>query len=201
MLERSNSLTDLAARIKVEHEAAASAIRDGMRHAIACGRLLIEAKEQLKHGTWLPWLKDKCDVSVRTAQAYMRVARNFGDLGDDTTPEQIADMSFRGALDLIAEEAWPKAIRHEQKLRQRASYTLETPQALLPPVVGERKMRVAQHKEKRQYMLVIGPEISRAEMIERQNAAKESPRVKELQQERDDLIERRSVGGGSESDP
>ena len=46
----SNSLPDLAARIRNEHEAVSSALKDRVRHAIAAGELLIEAKAQLKHG-------------------------------------------------------------------------------------------------------------------------------------------------------
>jgi hypothetical protein len=53
----SNSLTDLAFRIRAEHEAVAGAIRQTLTHAMAAGDLLIEAKAQLKHGQWLPWLK------------------------------------------------------------------------------------------------------------------------------------------------
>ena len=67
---RSNSLTDLAARIKAEHEAGALHIKRGLEHAIARGRLPIEVKEspQLKHGQWLPWLRDHCGIPERTAR-------------------------------------------------------------------------------------------------------------------------------------
>ncbi len=41
------SLTDLAARIQVEHEAATTAMRRGCEHAINAGHLLIEAKNQV----------------------------------------------------------------------------------------------------------------------------------------------------------
>jgi hypothetical protein len=54
----SNSLTDLAARIRAEHEATAASLKRGAEHAMAAGKLLIEAKAQLKHGEWLPWLRD-----------------------------------------------------------------------------------------------------------------------------------------------
>ena len=40
----SNSLVDLAARIQVEHQAVSVALKDSVRHAIAAGELLIEAK-------------------------------------------------------------------------------------------------------------------------------------------------------------
>ena len=56
-----NFLTDLAARIRVEHGAAAS-LGDAARHAIAAGELLIEAKALVRHGQWLPWLRDHCSL-------------------------------------------------------------------------------------------------------------------------------------------
>jgi hypothetical protein len=75
-INQSNSLTDLAARIRAEHEATATALKDSVMHAMAAGDLLIEAKAQVPHGSWLPWLRDHCTISERTAQLYMRVAKN-----------------------------------------------------------------------------------------------------------------------------
>ena len=51
-LERSNSLPVLAARIRAEHEAAESDMRETVQHALTCGRWLLEAKAhpELKHG-------------------------------------------------------------------------------------------------------------------------------------------------------
>lgn len=49
-LVRSNSLADLAARIQQEHKAAVSAVKRGCEHAIAAGKLLIEAKGLVEHG-------------------------------------------------------------------------------------------------------------------------------------------------------
>jgi hypothetical protein len=56
-LFKSNSLADLRERLKAEHTAAAGALKSSLRHAMAAGDILIEAKEQLKHGHWLPWLQ------------------------------------------------------------------------------------------------------------------------------------------------
>jgi Protein of unknown function (DUF3102) len=74
-IDKSNSLTDLAVRIRQEHEASAGAIERGAQHAMNAGDLLIEAKAQLKHGQRLPWLRDHCSMSERTAQLYMRMAK------------------------------------------------------------------------------------------------------------------------------
>jgi hypothetical protein len=44
---------------------------------IEIGRELIAAKAEVRHGEWLPWLKDEFGWTDMTAQNYMRVARAF----------------------------------------------------------------------------------------------------------------------------
>ena len=49
--------------------------RSPMRHAVLdAGRALIEAKSLVRHGRWLPWLKEHCHLPERTAQLYMQLA-------------------------------------------------------------------------------------------------------------------------------
>src|ERR1700752_1534300 len=95
-LTRSNSLADLAARIRAEHEAASGAFRRGAEHAMRAGDLLIEAKARLKHGQWLRWLAEHCEVSERAAQLYMRLARARSEIEANT--QCVADLSLRGAM-------------------------------------------------------------------------------------------------------
>jgi hypothetical protein len=98
-LAYSNSLADLAARIAAEHQAVSDKLKESVAHAIAAGELLIEAKTQLdKHGQWLPWLKD-CGVSERSAQRYMRLARNRATVEANTTC--VSDLTINGALALL----------------------------------------------------------------------------------------------------
>jgi hypothetical protein len=101
-LSRSNALTDLAHRIKTEHEAVSTALKESVRHAIAAGEMLIEAKRhpQLKHGDWLPWLRDHCGIQDRTAQRYMRIARNKGTI-EDQIRHGVSDLTQNGALALL----------------------------------------------------------------------------------------------------
>jgi hypothetical protein len=94
----SSRLADLAARIKVEHAACVAAVKKSAEHAMAAGDALTEAKAQLKHGEWLPWLKSHCEISERTAQVYMRLARKRAEI--ETNPQHAADLSLRAA------EAW-----------------------------------------------------------------------------------------------
>jgi hypothetical protein len=101
-IEHSNWLADLAARIKVEHTAIADALKDSLRHAIVAGELLIEAKAQVLHGQWLPWLKDHCCISERTAQLYMRVAKNRADIEAKLAEDAAGDLTLSEAAAMLA---------------------------------------------------------------------------------------------------
>jgi 2-succinyl-5-enolpyruvyl-6-hydroxy-3-cyclohexene-1-carboxylate synthase len=97
----SNSLVDLAARIKSEHTAVSSALKESLRHAIAAGELLLEAKDQVPHGQWLPWLQEHCSISERTAQLYMRVAKNRAEI-ENQIRNDVADLTLNEATALLA---------------------------------------------------------------------------------------------------
>jgi hypothetical protein len=96
----SNSLSDLAARIKVEHAAAATALNESVEHAIRAGELLIEAKAKLPHGQWLPWLSNNCALSERSAQLYIRIAKNRSTL-EEHIRNGVADLSLNQAAALM----------------------------------------------------------------------------------------------------
>ena len=69
---------------------------DAGKAIIGIGERLIEAKEQLGHGEWLPWLTEKVDFSERTAQNFMRLAREW------RNPQTLADLGASKALTLLA---------------------------------------------------------------------------------------------------
>jgi hypothetical protein len=95
----SNSLADLAARIKVEHEAYVAAVKQSLSRALAAGDMLIEAKAQLKHGEWLPWLAERCGIPERTASRYMKLARNRATI--EAEIGHVADLTVRAAVALL----------------------------------------------------------------------------------------------------
>jgi hypothetical protein len=98
LTEHSNSLADLAARISAEHKAVAASLKSSLAHAMTAGDLLIEARAQLKHGQWLPWLKS-CGISERMAQRYLRLARNRTLI--EAKSDTVSDLGIRGALAML----------------------------------------------------------------------------------------------------
>jgi len=100
----SNFLTDLAVRIEAEHIAAGEAAASHLGHAMACGDLLIEAKAELKHGQWLPWLLER-GIADRTARRYMRLARNRPEI--EAKSATVADLTLRGAIEMLGVKTTP----------------------------------------------------------------------------------------------
>jgi hypothetical protein len=94
----------LAARIRAEHEAAQSAMRTAVAHAVEAGKLLIEAKKLVGHGGWLAWVKENCAFSDRTAQGYMRLATHMPRL-DEANAQRVAGLSLREALASVSTSA------------------------------------------------------------------------------------------------
>lgn len=63
---------------------------------LGIGQRLIEAKEMMPHGDWLPWLENEVEFSERTAQNFMRLAREW------QNPQTFADLGASKALTLLA---------------------------------------------------------------------------------------------------
>jgi hypothetical protein len=95
-----DDLAALAARINAEHQEAEGAMRAGLAHAKNAGELLLEAKRRCPHGRWLPWLRANVRFGERTAQAYMRVARRWGEL--EAKAQRVADLPYREAIAMLA---------------------------------------------------------------------------------------------------
>lgn len=84
MSELSNSLADLAERVREANEASAAAERMTAEKALEAGRLLCQAKEQCAHGDWTPFLA-RAGVHERQARRLMQLARsglNSGHVSD-----------------------------------------------------------------------------------------------------------------------
>lgn len=108
--------TELAGRINHHHRAATAAAQTAIEHAIRCGELLAEAKQQLPHGAFLQWLREHCEVKERQAQNYMRVARNRELIGKNAPG---ADLTIKGALALLDQSESVSEPREVEKPKKK----------------------------------------------------------------------------------
>jgi hypothetical protein len=130
-------LDELAQRIKEEHSNVASALQQGFMHAGAAGDLLIQAKGKVGHGKWLPWLRDECKISMRTASLYMRLAKNRGGI-ESQIGNAVADLTLRGAMKLLspARQSDP----HAEEMAEGGVGTVAAPTVDPMAIKDERKL-------------------------------------------------------------
>jgi Protein of unknown function (DUF3102) len=100
-IRSTTGLSELITRIEAEHAAVGQALQSALAHAIACGELLIEAKRQVKHGEWRPWIEANCKVPARTARHYMALARKRKHLCDQNG--NVLPISVHDAVETIKE--------------------------------------------------------------------------------------------------
>ena len=63
---------------------------------VEIGNRLMEAKAQLSHGEWLPWLEEQVQFSEVSAQRFMRLAKEY------SNPSLVTDLGSSKALSLLA---------------------------------------------------------------------------------------------------
>jgi Protein of unknown function (DUF3102) len=80
----SNSLTELADRIKDAVATAEASEKTAIENTIGAGHLLHEAKDTCRHGDWLPFL-ERAGIPDRKAQRFMRLA--WSGLKSDTVSD------------------------------------------------------------------------------------------------------------------
>src|SRR5690348_7513992 len=85
----------LAQEIKHELALAEKASVSQIEHSRRAGELLIEARKELPHGAWLPWLAENFEWAETTAYRYMKLARHWFALKAHSP--RVAEMSLRHA--------------------------------------------------------------------------------------------------------
>jgi hypothetical protein len=70
-----------------------------MAHALECGRLLLQVKDQLPHGHFMRWVRANTDVEQRTANNWMKLAQNSN---------AVSHLGVRQALKMLAAPKKPR---------------------------------------------------------------------------------------------
>jgi len=114
----------LAEQINREHQAVCDAVSSSFAHAVRAGELLLEAKANVPHGAWLPWLADHFDGSDRTAQVYMKVAQRRDEIVAQNRSES-AVLTLDAALKSISSSSRKSRSAEEDAADVAAYYTVE----------------------------------------------------------------------------
>jgi hypothetical protein len=121
-----NRLAVLAAEIQEAHADTLKYLHRAAERALEAGKLLLEAKELLGHGQFLPWIKENCQLSERTAQRYMRIARS------GVEPAKLADLGI-AAVDKALALPGPDGAEPEPELPE-GDLDAEQLATIIPPL-------------------------------------------------------------------
>ena len=88
--------------------------------ALACGRLLLQARQIADHGAWLPFLRD-AEIPARSSQRLMRVAEYVGD--DQDRGDILSHLGVTRTLEFLrardrATATWLAACKADQDNRE-----------------------------------------------------------------------------------
>ena len=128
---REKQLASLSAEINEVHREVELSLTIGLENAMTCGQLLLEAKSQCKHGTWLKWLEANFDGSTRTARAYMLIWRRRDRIGGKR--QRIANLSFGKALQAVARKEAVKDLAEDAVRKKQAARPVESTIVIGPP--------------------------------------------------------------------
>lgn len=154
--------------------------------AVGIGQRLMEAKELLPHGEWLPWLEQQVDFSERTAQKFMAIARGY-----EENPQLAADLGSEKAFALLAlpseerQQIVTEGVTVEGKTKAAADLTTRE----VKQIVAERKAEPVKVQPERQSVDVY--------LAEREE---EDWKFRELLQRYSDRFLRCLLVGGSRQD-
>lgn len=112
---------------------------------IEIGKLLIEAKKQLDdgHGHWLKWLSTSVDISVRMAQRYMQLAKEYS----NTT--SVTDLGMTKALALLALPGNEREtfINESHEVNGKQKHVREMSTREIKNAIREKKEAIEKHKD------------------------------------------------------
>jgi hypothetical protein len=100
---RWKAVLEIAAEIAREHAAVGRAQRDAFIHARAAGNLLLKIKDSVGRGQFIGFLTQCGDLSIRTAQLYMKVAKHGSMIEATLNAQHVAHCSLRQALRIVGE--------------------------------------------------------------------------------------------------
>ena len=98
-----------------------AAERAAMPYYLAAGEKLIEAKSQLDHGEFKPWVQRHFGISHKQATIYMRLAADTA----ERSAKKLPAGDFSSLNDFVG-----------QTINQKSARTLSSPLGLLPIVIG-----------------------------------------------------------------
>jgi len=111
VLDAGQDVAELAQRINSRVTMAETHAKKALEYALEIGELLDQARRQVAHGQWEQWLTANCNLAMRTARAYMQLAKAYPTLPEPER-QRVADLPVREAIRAVTTVQQPKTERN-----------------------------------------------------------------------------------------
>jgi hypothetical protein len=153
---------------------------------VSIGRILIEAKERLPHGAFLPWLERLFRWTERTAQNFMSVAERIGEKA-----KYVSHLPLTTVYRLAAPST-PKPLL--ESLFERLESGEQVGKGEIESQIGQARRAMKEAEQTKKELATKTPEA-----IKREKNKKEKEREDREQRERDWRDRQREKGGARDS--
>ncbi len=135
------------------------------QNIIEIGKRLIEAKQQLQHGEWIPWLHNKVDFSEISAQRFMRIAKEFAN------PSPVTDLPYTKLLELlqVPEDEREEFLQETHLVDGQEKTVSEMSKRELQQAIKERDEAQAKEKQAHEQCWKAEKAASDAKVLQEQN--------------------------------
>ncbi len=97
-------LGTIAERVRNSHAGVGAHMRSALGYALVAGAALATARKRIKHGSWIRFVEADCDLSIATAERYLKIHKHRSLFLDPAKSSDLTNLSLAGALRLIFEK-------------------------------------------------------------------------------------------------
>ena len=140
------SYTSLEADLAQDAKSIAKRIRKRLHRAasdiVAIGVDLMVIKEKLPHGQFTPWLRSEFDMSLSTAQRFMRVARMLEDKNVTVTllsPKALYELAAPSTDEQLRQDILKRAEQGEEISSRQIQILKQERAKALPPIYNRQR--------------------------------------------------------------
>ena len=122
-------------QFETQAAATVTAFNASIESAYECGLALIEARRQVEHGQWLPWLQANCSgIRPRQCQSYIKIAENWPRIQALSESSRTGIVSINSVLRSLRDGS--RQIRTAALLDESTSEPMPNDDSVIPPAAS-----------------------------------------------------------------
>ncbi len=157
----------MAARIRHKCTAISALFKSSLLKAKEAGQILQNVKDNIGHGKFSQWVSERCGISIRSADHYMKIAKHYPEIAANA--QDIANLTFSEAILMLATPK-DKPVSNDTKVSPVIPFTPRAASKEIPSDATKTKPAVvaiaAPHFQQDKLKTVVAPRIQPSSLTE-----------------------------------